>query len=345
MHNTLSIQGDEKPEATLVSSPAGIKDYIALARPDNWIKNIFMVPGMLFASLIYAAPLTIELFIKIIIGLASTCLIASANYVINEYLDAEFDKFHPLKKNRVSVVRVVNPTIVYSLWFVLAIAGLALGYIISLQFTLVSAFLLFMGIVYNVSPFRTKDRVYLDVLSESVNNPIRFILGWFILVPPLAFSDLNPSAFFIVLPPSSIIVAYWMGGAYLMATKRFAEYRLINDPALAGLYRKSFKLYTEERLLISMFFYALTSAFFLGIFLIKNRVELLVSFPFFALLFAWYLHLGLLNNSPVQGSEKLYTRKWFMLYVVLFCILLMGLMFLDIPWLHQLLQDHYNLNK
>jgi hypothetical protein len=136
-----------------------------------------------------------------------------------------------------------------------------------------------------------------------------------------------------------------MGGAYLMATKRFAEYRLIGNPELAGLYRKSFRYYTEHSLLISMFFYALTSAFFLGIFLVKNRVELLVSFPFFALLFSWYLSIGLLKDSPVQGSEKLYTRKWFMLYVVLFCILLIGLMFVDIPWLHRLLQDHYNLNN
>ena len=28
-----------------------------------------------------------------------TCMIASANYVINEWLDARFDKYHPTKKN------------------------------------------------------------------------------------------------------------------------------------------------------------------------------------------------------------------------------------------------------
>ena len=30
-----------------------------------------------------------------------------------------------------------------------------------------------MGVAYNVPPVRTKDRAYLDVLSESVNNPLR----------------------------------------------------------------------------------------------------------------------------------------------------------------------------
>jgi hypothetical protein len=133
-----------------------------------------------------------------------------------------------------------------------------------------------------------------------------------------------------------------MGGAFLMATKRFAEYRLIGDPERAGLYRRSFKYYTENSLLISMFFYAITCAFFLGIFLIKNRIEMLVSFPFFALLFAWYLKIGLLKDSPVQGSEKLYTRKYFMTYLVLFAALICSLMFIDLPWLNWFLTNAGN---
>ena len=331
------------PEVTLI--PAGVKDYIAIARPDNWVKNVFMMPGVLFAYIIYHSPLDADLFIKLVIGVASTCLVASANYVINEYLDAEFDKFHPLKKKRTSVVRVVNPALVYTEWAVLAASGFALAYQINVQFLLTSMFLLFMGVMYNVRPFRTKERVYLDVLSESVNNPLRFALGWFIVAPALPLDSLSGISLFNSFPPSSILVAYWMGGAFLMATKRFAEYRLIKDITLAGLYRRSFKYYTEHSLLISMFFYALTSAFFLGIFLVKNRIELLLSFPFFALLFSWYLRIGLLDNSPVQGSEKLYTRKYFMTYVFLFCILLFVLMFVRIPILSNLLEEHYVFGK
>jgi len=319
--------------------PAKIWDYVAIARPDNWVKNVFMVPGMLFAYLVYKTPMDITLLSKIVIGVISTCLIASANYVINEYLDAEFDRFHPLKKKRTSVVRVVNPTLVYTEYAVLAIIGLTLGYMVSLQFAVTAAFLLFMGVMYNVRPFRTKERVYLDVLSESVNNPIRLALGWFIFAPAVYLPVGLDGMSWLNFPPSSIVIAYWMGGAFLMATKRFAEYRLIDNPALAGLYRRSFKFYTEHSLLISMFFYALTSAFFLGIFLIKNRIELLISFPFFALLFSWYLRIGLLKDSPVQGSEKLYTRKWFMLYVVLFSIMLVVLMLVDIPWLQWFLKS------
>ncbi len=342
MNDMLTSTDTLSPDPASPPQPAGIRDYIAIARPDNWAKNVFMMPGVLFALIIYTTPLEGQLLWRLLVGVAAACLIASANYVINEYLDAEFDKYHPLKSKRTSVVRVVNPALVYTEWFVLAAVGFALGYQISPQFLLMLALLLVMGVLYNVRPFRTKERVYLDVLSESINNPIRFALGWFIVAPALPWAKLSALTLFNSMPPSSIIVAYWMGGAFLMATKRFAEYRLINNPELAGLYRRSFRYYTEHSLLISMFFYALTSAFFLGIFLIKNRIELLVSFPFFALLFSWYLRIGLLDNSPVQGSEKLYTRKYFMTYVVLFCLLLIVLMFVEIPFLSNLLEQRYD---
>lgn len=322
---------------------ATLKEYIAIARLDNWVKNLFMVPGMLFALSIFDTPFSADLVVKIVLGVFSICFIASANYVINEYLDASYDQYHPLKKKRSSVVTTIDPVILYAEYALIGLIGLSLAYCISLKFLFTAAFLLFMGVIYNVKPFRSKDRVFLDVLSESVNNPIRFAAGWFIFSPALGVPDSKWDLNWInTFPPVSIIIAYWMGGAFLMATKRFAEFRLIGDPKIAGRYRLSFKYYTENSLLVSMFFYGITCAFFMGIFLIKDRIELLVSFPFFALLFSWYLRIGLLNDSPVQGSEKLYTRKWFMLYLFLFTILLCVLMFVDIHWLRWFLQNANN---
>lgn len=330
----ISQQTNEANEIP-VKKAAGLRAYVQIARPDEWFKNIFILPGMLFSLAVFNTPFTTTLLMKIVLGVMSACLVASANYVINEYLDAEFDKFHPKKKKRASVVSEINPVIVYLEYAVLAIIGLTLGYLVSEKFLITAGLLLVMGIIYNVRPFRSKERVYVDVLSESVNNPIRFAMGWLIFVPDIGLHMDNrwDIEFFNTIPPLSIIVAYWMGGAFLMATKRFAEYRMIGNPEVAGLYRKSFKYYTENSLLISMFFYAISCAFFLGIFLIKNKIEMLVSFPFFALLFAWYLKIGFMKDSPVQGFEKLHRHKYFMGYCVLFSILIIVLMFVDIEWL------------
>lgn len=304
-----------------------VKHYIQIARPDHWFKNIFMLPGMIMG--LYYTNFSFggtSLYI-ITAGIFATCLIASANYVINEWLDLEFDKYHPVKKNRPAVAAKLKARYVYLEYVLLSLTGLALSYTISINFLLAEAFFLLMGFMYNVRPFRTKDKAYLDVLSESVNNPIRFVLGWMIMGT-------------VVFPPSSVLIAYWMGGAFLMATKRFAEYRFIGDVETAGLYRHSFKLYTEERLLISTVFYALCSSFFLAIFLIKHRIELLVSFPFIALLFAWYLHIGFEKNSIVQTPEKLFKKKGFVLFVFLLFALMIVLLKIDIPSLNWFIKNY-----
>lgn len=307
---------------------ASLKDYIQIARPDHWFKNIFMVPGMIMAFMYTRTEFTGMIAFQLLIAVFSTCMIASANYVINEWLDQEFDRHHPIKNQRPSVIKNLNKKIVYLEYAILAIVGLSVAALLSSSFFMVSLLLLIMGFFYNVRPFRTKERAYLDVLSESVNNPIRFALGWLVIVP-------------FVFPPSSILVAYWMGGAFLMACKRFAEYRFINNRELAGLYRKSFETYTETSLLISIFFYALTSTFFLGIFLIKHRIELLLTFPLFALLFAWYLQITFAPDSAAQRPEKLYKNWRFMIFIAIFFIFFMALLFIDVEWLHFFLQNNF----
>jgi hypothetical protein len=170
---------------------------------------------------------------------------------------------------------------------------------------------------------RTKELPYLDVLSESVNNPLRLFLGWFALVGDK-------------LPPLSLTLAYWMVGAFFMAIKRFAEYRRIGDPEVAAQYRKSFGYYTEDRLLVSMFFYAIMCALFMGVFIVRYHVELILFVPAAAGFFAYYLKLGLKDNSAVQNPEKLYKERGFLLYMTLSVALFVLLMFTNIPVLYDL---------
>ena len=301
-----------------------IKPYVSITRPDHWFKNVFMLPGFIFGILL-TEKIPSNCIAFLCLGILSTCLSASANYVLNEWLDRKFDLHHPTKKYRSSVNGNLKPNIVYLEYSICAFAGLSLACLISIPFLVFTALLLIMGIVYNVPPMRTKDLIYLDVLSESLNNPIRFLLGWSLI-------DFN------YLPPSSILLAYWMGGAFLMGIKRFAEYRFIGNPQQAASYRQSFKLYNENSLLISSFFYALCSAFFLGVFLIKYRIEYLLILPFLALLFAWYLRIGLSKDSTAQHPEKLYREKSFLGYLVFLCGGFLLLSFVDHPWLQFLLQ-------
>ena len=180
-----------------------------------------------------------------------------------------------------------------------------------------------MGVLYNVPPIRTKELPYIDVLSESVNNPIRLLLGWFALVT-------------VQVPPLSLVLSYWMIGAFFMAMKRFAELRQIGDRKVAAAYRRSFAFYTESRLLVSILFYATCCALFGGIFIVRYHVELIFFVPFAAGLFSYYLSIGLQPDSPCQKPEHLYKDRVFVMYLTLCMAVFVLLMFTQIPILYKL---------
>jgi len=292
--------------------------YRRIARFDHWFKNVFVLPGVVLA--LYDAPELWgwPLLGRTLLALLVAGLVASANYVLNEILDAPRDALHPVKKDRPIPSGLVNIRLAYLEWLMFAVAGLALAWTLNEAFFLTAFALFCMGCVYNVPPLRTKDKPYLDVLSESVNNPLRLLLGWY-------------AAGMDVIPPVSLIAAYWMIGAFFMAVKRLAEFRRIGDREVAARYRSSFRHYNVERLIVSVTYYAAAFGLFFGIFLLRYRVELLLSIPFVAGFVGWYIHLGFLNDSPTQYPERLYLQKGFVLYSV-FCVALMiALLFIDIP--------------
>lgn len=310
---------EENKKTSENQSQAPLMSYLKIARPDHWIKNIFIMPGLVLAVILSGQSISVlDFCIKLIAGFFATCFIASANYVINEWLDAEFDKYHPTKKNRPVVSQNMKFSLVMVEYAVCIVIGLLLSLPVNIPFLLTEVWLLVMGVLYNVKPIRTKDIVYLDVLSESINNMIRLLLGWFIVCDN-------------IYPPSSILVGYWMAGAFLMAVKRYAEYRMIGDPKLAGAYRKSFAKYTEETLLCSSFYYGLCATFLIGIFLLKYRIEYIVAIPVLFFLFCYYLYIAYKPDSAAQKPEKLFREKKLMILVGVLVLLFTVLTFVDIP--------------
>jgi 4-hydroxybenzoate polyprenyltransferase len=313
---SLTIAAERRAQST-------IWPYVQIARVDHWFKNAFMLLGIVLAVFYEPSLLNWSSLVPLSIAVLATCLVASSNYVLNELLDGPRDRLHPEKRHRPVPSGRIRPAIAYVEWLALASAGFALALSINVYFFASALALWIMGIAYNVPPLRTKEWPYLDVLSESINNPIRLFLGWFALVT-------------LRVPPMSLAIAYWMLGAFFMAMKRFAEYRHINDPRVAAAYRRSFQFYTEERLLVSLFFYATTCALFAGIFIVRYHLELILFTPIGAGVFAYYLKIGLLPNSPVQNPEKLYKQRGFFLYMVFATLVFILLMFTSIPGLYDL---------
>src|SRR5947209_5700714 len=133
-----AIAGAAGPAARPVARDAGtrLQVYVQIARPDHWIKNVFVVPGIAAALAIGPLPTTGVAVLPLLLAAISVCLLASANYTINEFLDAEYDRFHPSKSNRPGAMGLLDGRLVVLQYLLLAACGLAAAAQINRPFTL-----------------------------------------------------------------------------------------------------------------------------------------------------------------------------------------------------------------
>lgn len=320
--------------STSLRPHARIGDYIAIARPDHWIKHVMIVPGIVFAWLLAPGGPQVSdaAWFTIVVGFASACLISSANYVINEWLDAPFDAKHPKKQSRPAVRTAMDPMVVYIEYVMLIAAGLLLAFWVGRVFLITAAAFAVAGFLYNVRPFRTKDLPFLDVISESVNNPLRLLLGWFMVAPDFA-------------PPASLLLAYWAGGAFLMTVKRFAEHRFLSNggatSAAVAHYRPSLAGYKESTLTVAALIYAQLFAFMMAVFLLKYRAEYILLFPPLVVLFALYMRIGYARDSAAQSPENLFKQPLLLGLALGIVALFLGLTFVDVPGLSVFTDPHF----
>lgn len=248
-----------------------------------------------------------------------TWAISTANYIVNEIVDAPFDIHHPTKRHRPYASGEIKKIPFIGLGVALPLASLVPAFIFFSRPFFFSLLTLFAaGFVYNMKPLRTKDIPFLDSISESANNPIRFFIGWF------AFS---PAGLF---PPVSLVVSWWAFGNFLMIAKRLSEFRFLKEKA--GNYRASLKRYSKRSLVLGMT--ASTVLFFILYFAFASVFKLQSFFyisPFVFVYFLLFFWKTLQEKEVMEEPEKLFTHPKFALYTLFLIILFFLSVFLDKP--------------
>jgi decaprenyl-phosphate phosphoribosyltransferase len=290
--------------------------YFKAMRLERWPRSLAIFSGIaafffLHREDISSTPVLLSIG-KSLAAFLLTWAISTANYIINEIADAPFDIHHPSKCNRPLVKGEIKkiPFLLYGI--MLSLASLALSYFFfSFPFFLSLLVLLFAGFMYNIKPIRTKDIPFLDSISESANNPIRFLIGWF------AFS--SPHLF----PPLSILMSWWIFGNFLMISKRLSEFRLLRDKA--ENYRSSLSKYTTKSLTLGIVLSVIF--FFVGYFVFAFSYKL-QSFIYYSPLVVFYFFLifwkTLKEKEALEEPETLLKHFKFTLYTFflafLFCL-------------------------
>jgi 4-hydroxybenzoate polyprenyltransferase len=144
-------------------------DYVRLCRPHQYLKNAFVLVGVMFGG-----DGSISLVARALVAFVAFSAIASAVYIGNDILDAEADRRHPVKCQRPIASGAVAVGAAWRLAGALAAVALALSLLTSpLAALLVTAYAL-VNVGYSL---RWKHVVIVDVFLISSGFMLRLLVG------------------------------------------------------------------------------------------------------------------------------------------------------------------------
>lgn len=151
-----------------------IKNYIGLFRIPQWIKNLFVFVPLLFSRHLF----DLDYFLIVLGGFIIFCFTSSVVYIINDIIDVEADKFHPVKKNRpIAAGKITKKSAVAAASVLLFIILVSLQFI-EFLFSVSAAVYLLLNVLYS---FWFKHIVLLDIFSIAAGFMIRVVAGAFII--------------------------------------------------------------------------------------------------------------------------------------------------------------------
>lgn len=186
-----------------------MNNYIALARPYQWYKNLVVFIAVFFSGLLFSP----EPLILSILGFISLCLVSSANYIINDILDVADDRKHPEKKNRPIASGAISVTNALLYSALLLVISLGIGLLISAYFLIALVGLFALTLVYSLG---LKKEPVLDIIIIGINFVIRAISGAIIIK--------------VAISPWLIVCTFFLP-ILLASAKREGEIRLIGKYA------------------------------------------------------------------------------------------------------------------
>lgn len=144
--------------------------FVRLLRPHQWIKNGFVLLGVLFSHQWHQS----MLLLSAVMAFMTFCVIASAVYILNDILDVEADRQHPLKCKRPIASGVISISSAWSLFVVLAALALGIAaWVGPWVFGFIAIYVL-LNLAYS---WRLKHIPILDVFIISAGFMLRILTG------------------------------------------------------------------------------------------------------------------------------------------------------------------------
>jgi decaprenyl-phosphate phosphoribosyltransferase len=150
------------------------------ARPHQWVKNLFVVAPLVFARRIDDATALLHTSVAV----AGFCLISSAVYLLNDLVDVEKDRAHPLKRLRPIASGALSIPAARAAALLLAFGGFLSTFWTGPLTAAIAAGYMLLNLAYS---FRLKHVPFLDVASIAAGFLLRVLAGAAAIPVPPSF--------------------------------------------------------------------------------------------------------------------------------------------------------------
>jgi 4-hydroxybenzoate polyprenyltransferase len=146
-------------------------------RPHQWVKNLFVAAPLLFAKRIGDLPSDL----RAAGAFMAFCLLSSAVYLLNDLVDLEKDRAHPIKRNRPIASGALKPEVARVLAALFAVGALVGALALGWSFAVTAAGYLALNVAYSL---RLKRIAFVDVACISLGFLLRVLAGAFAIGVP-----------------------------------------------------------------------------------------------------------------------------------------------------------------
>jgi 4-hydroxybenzoate polyprenyltransferase len=174
-------------------------------RPHQWTKNALVFAPLLFAQQLFHPPSVVAA----VEAFCLFCLLSGAVYLINDLVDLERDRLHPVKSQRPLASGRLSPSVAKGATWVILVAALGGSFALGTSFGLTALAYFVLMACYS---FLLKNIVILDVLTVSMGFVLRAFAG--AVAIDVAFSNW-------------LLICTMLGALFLALNKRRHELTLL----------------------------------------------------------------------------------------------------------------------
>jgi 4-hydroxybenzoate polyprenyltransferase len=158
------------PDPALPLTRSAVPPVLVLLRPHQWVKNAFIAAPLFFTP----SAVNVGSVTTVLLGMLAFCVLSSAVYILNDYMDRDADRLHPRKRLRPLAAGSVPVPLALGLMAALIVGGLALAWSLAPRFAGIALVYLFVNALYSL---KLKDVSIVDVMLVSLGFVLRVYGG------------------------------------------------------------------------------------------------------------------------------------------------------------------------